>query len=617
MKEEVMHHTIDHKLNGWEPCEFEDVAIYFSEEEWGVLSEAEKQLYVEVMLENYQTLLSLGWIDVTPPLVLFIQHVAESYERSRLRLMNKGRPANSRILDGRVHKVTPGGKQTLIVFPDFLLNGQNADHKGTKHQIIYEAQNRARTPVKRGQQEPASRRREHMIEPIVYTSRNRGPVDHYKNGGLPYDGGNWPNTSIYSPPEHMQALHTCTGGKPSSLNVGNDRDLHNPTGRTASEYRAAIIKEDKTSWDEQNLPDTGVCTSPAHALIDSDMLIRSSRTSSRSGHGVNHGSELAPHKKPHNESEGQKALCNSEPVKKTFFCSECNKSFNFKSNLLKHYKTHTGEKPYFCTDCGKDFAYKSNLVTHQITHTGTKSFSCTECNKRFTHRSSLREHQMVHTGKKAYVCAECGKRFTRSCYLVKHHRIHTGEKPYPCSTCSKAFATKSNLITHTMSHSETKPFSCPECEKCFKHKSSLMEHQQSHMGEKAYWCAECRKHFPRSSYLEKHMRIHNGEKPFLCSECGKGFTDRSNLRKHRVIHTGTKNFSCSECNKCFALKGNLVNHEKIHTEETLHPCSECGKRFTRFSYLMKHKKMHRKEKTFLSTGISVPGPLDVSELHLP
>ncbi|XP_056406345.1 oocyte zinc finger protein XlCOF7.1-like [Hyla sarda] len=283
---------------------------------------------------------------------------------------------------------------------------------------------------------------------------------------------------------------------------------------------------------------------------------------------------------------------------KPYSCSKCSKCFTGKSELVRHQKNHTGEKPYSCLECGKCFIDKSDLVKHERSHTGEKPFSCAECGKCFALKCNLDAHKRSHTGSMPFSCSECGKCFLLKSNLVRHHSSHTGAKPFLCSECGTCFSLKSSLVYHQRIHTGEKPFSCPECEKCFAQKSKLVDHLRTHTGVKPYSCSECGKCFIQKSKLVIHQRIHTGEMTFSCSKCGKCFVEKSKFVEHERSHLRENHFACSECGKWFALKNSLVRHQRTHTQDKLFSCSECGKCFIQKSDLVRHQRIHTGERPF-------------------
>ncbi|KAG8431413.1 hypothetical protein GDO86_018862 [Hymenochirus boettgeri] len=56
--------------------------------------------------------------------------------------------------------------------------------------------------------------------------------------------------------------------------------------------------------------------------------------------------------------------------------TECGEKFNTKILQSSHQQT---KKPFSCTECEKTFSSKVNLISRQISNTGEKPFACTEC----------------------------------------------------------------------------------------------------------------------------------------------------------------------------------------------------------------------------------------------
>ncbi|XP_069062148.1 zinc finger protein 12-like isoform X3 [Pleurodeles waltl] len=78
-------------------------------------------------------------------------------------------------------------------------------------------------------------------------------------------------------------------------------------------------------------------------------------------------------------------------------CTECEKTFRKKADILRHERTHTGERPYQCTECERSFSQKSNLSRHQLRHTGDRLYKCTLCEKSFSQKVNLIVHKRMHT----------------------------------------------------------------------------------------------------------------------------------------------------------------------------------------------------------------------------
>ncbi|XP_074841636.1 uncharacterized protein LOC142008355 [Carettochelys insculpta] len=214
-------------------------------------------------------------------------------------------------------------------------------------------------------------------------------------------------------------------------------------------------------------------------------------------------------------------------------CAQCGKSFRRSRDLRKHQRSHTAARPFPCLQCGSSFRLKQILVSHQKVHQGVKPFQCPDCGRSFSQKHHLVSHQRTHTGERPFPCRQCGHSFTQKHHLLSHQRIHTGERPFACAWCGKCFKDKKTLVIHERIHTGERPYRCSQCGKTCSQKQHLKSHQRVHRGggpggegeqglgeglalpsqggsvaEKLFQCAECEKRFRDERIMRAHQRTH-------------------------------------------------------------------------------------------------------------
>ncbi|CAM5113487.1 unnamed protein product [Natator depressus] len=577
------------------PVSFADVSVSFTREEWEILAEWQKELYWDVMRENYEILISLGGDMPKPALLLLTEE--------------GGKPS-----------AADASARAALAPVSIVAECLNASGKVKLEDNEVEIQIPEHLPLS-VEGRPISWGSESNASPLggqLHTAPQAalGDVDGEAPNVLTKCKTE-PSREVEVPPEcpsrcdgRLRWQHQVDGTALREARCLVKEEIEEEggygTGFSAQQYQRAPGEEVEappcTEYNESYSPwlgaagsqRTGVGVDPSSGGEDQSVVI--CKTEIMDDLQVHVMEEPYPGASPAGDQP------RDQPREQLLQCSKCARDFLRRSDLVRHCRAHSGERPYRCNRCGKGFRRRSHLNEHLRTHTGEKPFPCHLCPKSFSRRSTLNKHQETHAKERPKEPAwqndppkPCRARKADKAYpsgrghATQQERTHAGGKPFSCGVCGKSFSTRSYAAKHERAHLEERPYPCALGPESFAGQQAPARCQRAPGGEKPFPCGLCGQWFRRRSHLSDHVRTHTGEKPFPCRLCPKSFSRRSTLNKHqetharpglrttrdrepvhqlpRRSHPAAKPYPCRRCHKSFSTRASAQRHERAHTGE--------------------------------------------------
>ncbi|XP_078516754.1 uncharacterized protein LOC144781660 [Lissotriton helveticus] len=404
------------------PFTLHDVSTYFSMEEWKLLHEWQKELYKSVMSEIHQALISLG------PLIVTTVFSLRAKEKAYLCPVTD--PTTSDISNHSSDYFTAN-------HPDILSPLQEEEQLRCRDWATSKDPEISQHPTKGYiRSTDTCLKKEHESKTFLMAH----PYDEGECTIQP-SAGHDVISCIIKEEEESSFLENQEIKNIGNISTPRAGDLCMKRNKRVGEL-IKCNKEKATCKATAQKTKANVLHSPQKSTNSGNQLWSESyqeqgggktthtdNSSSYAQHfSLHHGrtkEEISSEfESDHGNSQFPSGVQNKQQNQTTYSCTECNKSFSIKDELVRHIESHSRTRPYSCIDCGKSFLQKGNLIKHYRTHTGEKPYQCIFCHKSFSRKDYLNGHMRIHTGERPYKCPECEKCFTQKGEFNQHRRKH-------------------------------------------------------------------------------------------------------------------------------------------------------------------------------------------------